>query len=78
MKKNKSCSKAIITFLGRETAFEKGTQARHTWSAGEVGGGYAQGDVYIHRVRNESGWTKAKADSNKQLRKWGSFPSSEN
>lgn len=55
-------------FRERETPFDKGTQNKYIWSKDKVWEEYTEGNFCIYRIRNECVWTKAKADSNKQIK----------
>lgn len=70
---------AITTFLGKKKYHLIQGHKTDTWSKGKVWAEYTGGSFHIHRIRNECVWTKAKADSNKQIFKIGLFfPSLEN
>lgn len=68
MKKTSHVQKQLQPFKAEKHHLIKGRRAATHDQQGESEGN-AQGEFYIHRIRNESVWTKAKAGSNKQLRK---------
>lgn len=68
--KTKSCSKAIITFLGQEKHHLIKEHKPDTYDQRVQ----SERDTQRESFRNECGWTKAKDESNKQVKNTAFFP----